>query len=66
MAMAQAKRRRLPAADARLRILDAAEKRLIKHDDPTPPAIKECPACCETVPAKATRCKYCTSDLKAA
>ena len=30
MAMAQAKRRRLPAADARLRILDAAEKRLIE------------------------------------
>ena len=48
------------------RIIQAAEKRLIKHDDPTPPAIKECPACCETVPAKATRCKYCTSDLKAA
>jgi AcrR family transcriptional regulator len=28
--MAQAKRRRLPAADARLRILDAAERRLIE------------------------------------
>lgn len=48
------------------RIIQAAENRLIKHNDPAPPAIKECPACCETVPAKATRCKYCTSDLKAA
>ncbi|MES1187443.1 MAG: large conductance mechanosensitive channel protein MscL [Myxococcales bacterium] len=48
------------------RIIQAAEKRLIKHDDAPPPAIKECPACCETVPAKATRCKYCTSDLKPA
>jgi large conductance mechanosensitive channel len=47
------------------RIIKAAEGRLKKTDD-APPAIKECPACCETVPAKATRCKYCTSELKAA
>jgi len=48
------------------RIIKAAEGKLSKKDDPAPPAVKECPACCETVPAKATRCKYCTSDLPAA
>lgn len=48
------------------RIIKAAEGRLQKPADPTPPAIKECPACCETVPAKATRCKFCTSELKTA
>jgi large conductance mechanosensitive channel len=48
------------------RIIKAAEGRLKKPEDTAPPAIKECPACCETVPAKATRCKFCTSDLKAA
>jgi large conductance mechanosensitive channel len=48
------------------RIIKAAEGRLAKPADEAPPVIKECPACCETVPAKATRCKFCTSDLKAA
>jgi large conductance mechanosensitive channel len=48
------------------RIIKAAEGRLSKKEDAPPPAVKECPACCETVPAKATRCKYCTSDLPAA
>jgi large conductance mechanosensitive channel len=47
------------------RIIKAAEGRLAKPAE-APPATKECPACCETVPAKATRCKYCTSELKAA
>ena len=47
------------------RIIKAAEGRLAKPAE-APPAIKECPACCETVPAKATRCKFCTSELKAA
>ncbi len=47
------------------RIIKAAEGRLAKPGDP-PPATKECPACCESVPVKATRCRYCTSDLKAA
>lgn len=49
------------------RIIKAAEGRF-GHKEPgaPPPAVKECPACCETVPAKATRCKYCTSELKAA
>ena len=28
-----------------------------------PPATKECPACLEQVPLKATRCKHCTSQL---
>jgi large conductance mechanosensitive channel len=45
------------------RIIKAAEGRLHRHAEDAPPAIKECPACCESVPAKATRCKYCTSEL---
>jgi large conductance mechanosensitive channel len=47
------------------RLIKAAEGRFAKPSDP-PPVVKECPACCESIPAKATRCKYCTSDLKAA
>lgn len=29
----------------------------------TPPATKTCPRCLENVPAAATRCKHCTSEL---
>jgi large conductance mechanosensitive channel len=45
------------------RIIKATENRLKKPADAGPPVIRECPACCETVPTKATRCKYCTSEL---
>lgn len=31
---------------------------------PPEPTTKECPHCFSTVPIKATRCPYCTSDLK--
>lgn len=31
-----------------------------------PPAKKECPRCCTSIPAMATRCPACTSDLEAA
>jgi len=47
------------------RLIKAAEGKLSKPGE-APPAIKECPACCETIPAKATRCKFCTSNLPAA
>jgi large conductance mechanosensitive channel len=30
---------------------------------PPPPATKECPHCLSTIPAKATRCPQCTSQL---
>ena len=46
------------------RIIKAAEGKLSKPAD-GPPAVKECPACCETVPFKATRCKFCTGSLPA-
>ena len=49
------------------RIIKAAEGKLVRKDGTLEaPTVKECPACCETVPAKATRCKYCTSELPAA
>jgi large conductance mechanosensitive channel len=48
------------------RIIKAAETRFGKQEEAAPPATKECAACCEQVPVKATRCKFCTSELKAA
>ena len=45
------------------KIVKAAESRLSK---PAAATTKECPFCLETVPIKATRCKACTSDFKAA
>lgn len=38
----------------------------LKREEETPPAeptTKECPYCLSTVPIKATRCAYCTSEL---
>lgn len=46
------------------RIVKAAEARLGGPKEPSAPAVRECPACFETVLAKATRCKACTSELK--
>jgi large conductance mechanosensitive channel len=33
---------------------------------PAAPTTKECPRCCSAIPIKATKCAYCTSELKAA
>ena len=48
------------------RIVKAAEAKFTgpHKDEPAAPAMRECPACCESVFAKATRCKFCTSELK--
>lgn len=32
-------------------------------ETPPPPALKECPFCLEQIPAAATRCKFCTSQI---
>ena len=32
---------------------------------PPPPATKDCPLCFSVIPAKATRCPHCTSELRA-
>jgi large conductance mechanosensitive channel len=45
------------------RIIKAAERKLQKPLEAAAPSTKECPACCEAVPLKATRCKFCTSEL---
>jgi large conductance mechanosensitive channel len=38
--------------------------RMIKKPEAAPaPAIRTCPECLETVPAAATRCKFCTSKF---
>jgi len=34
-----------------------------KEEAPVAPTTRECPACLEQVPLKATRCKHCTSQL---
>jgi large conductance mechanosensitive channel len=38
--------------------------RFKKEAPPPDPATKECPYCMSTIPLKATRCGYCTSELK--
>ncbi len=47
------------------RIVKAAEARLT-GPVAAPAATKECHQCCETVPARATRCKFCTGELNPA
>ncbi|MEK4251620.1 large-conductance mechanosensitive channel protein MscL [Paenibacillus sp. FSL W7-1287] len=41
------------------------EKEKKKEEVAAAPTEKECPHCLSQVPIKATRCKYCTSELKA-
>ncbi len=38
--------------------------RLKKEPAPAPPNTKDCPYCLSAVPVKATKCGFCTSDLK--
>ena len=45
------------------KIIKAAESKFKAPEPETGPAAKECPFCLETVPAKATRCKACTSQF---
>jgi large conductance mechanosensitive channel len=47
------------------RVIRGAEARFGKPAVEAAPTTKECPACCEQVPLKATRCKFCTSELPA-
>ena len=48
------------------RLVKAAEARLVGPvAAPEVPATRECPLCCETIPLKAKRCKFCAGDLPA-
>ena len=38
--------------------------RMKKEPAPAPPNTKDCPHCLSAVPLKATKCGFCTSDLK--
>ncbi|ABB32743.1 large conductance mechanosensitive channel protein [Geobacter metallireducens RCH3] len=38
--------------------------RFKKEPAPAPPNTKECPHCLSAVPIKATKCAFCTSDIK--
>ena len=44
-----------------VKLLERVTKK--KEEAPAPATTKECPACLEQVPLKATRCKHCTSTL---
>src|SRR5512133_2872787 len=44
-----------------VKLLEKVTKK--KEEAPVVPTTKECPACLEQVPLKATRCKHCTSQL---
>lgn len=46
------------------KLVKAAEGRLVKKTEEEPKT-KECKYCLEQVPVKATRCKFCTSELAA-
>ena len=35
-----------------------------KEEAPAPPATKTCPECLETIPQAATRCRFCTSQIR--
>jgi large conductance mechanosensitive channel len=48
------------------KIIAAAEQKLSKPKVEEAPKTKDCPFCFEAIPVKATRCKACTSELKAA
>jgi large conductance mechanosensitive channel len=45
------------------RILKAAETRFKGPEKPAEPTTRECPLCCETIPARAKRCKFCTAEV---
>ncbi len=45
-------------------IVRAAQRlEALKEEAPEPASTKECPHCISTIPIKATRCPYCTSQL---
>ena len=44
-----------------VKLLERVAKK--KEEAPAAPTTRECPACLEQVPLKATRCKHCTSQL---
>jgi len=48
-----------------LKQLNRFKKKQAPAEEPKPVTTKECPKCLSEVPLKATRCKYCTSELVA-
>lgn len=44
-------------------ILVRVANRLRKKEEPAPPTTKVCPFCKSEIPAEATRCPHCTSEL---
>src|SRR5512135_1961963 len=46
-------------------LLIRSVNRLKKPEEAKTPDTKECPHCLSTIPAKASRCAHCTSELKA-
>ncbi len=45
------------------RITTLAKKKEEEEEEASSPEEKECPYCCSTVSAKATKCPHCTSDI---
>jgi large conductance mechanosensitive channel len=43
--------------------VNALMDRFKPHQEPQTPTTRECPFCLSTIPLKATRCPYCTSQL---
>lgn len=45
-------------------LVRSANKMVKPAEAPAAPETKECPFCCSSIPVKATRCGFCTSELK--
>jgi len=45
-------------------LVRSANKVIKPAEAPAAPETKECPFCCSAIPVKATRCGFCTSELK--
>ena len=46
-----------------VRPVNALTDRFKPHQEPQAPTTRDCPFCLSTIPLKATRCPYCTSQL---
>jgi large conductance mechanosensitive channel len=49
-----------------VRPMNALEARRRRGEEPADPSSRDCPFCLSSVPYKATRCAFCTSELPAA
>lgn len=47
-----------------IKAINKLQEKMIKEENAAEPKTKTCPYCCTEIPAKASRCPHCTSELK--